>query len=136
MRMKSHGELDKVRSKRPHAGVHALATRALAVAMLLGAGLHGTFGMAHADVPTAADFAACNEQAREGVRDRAASPTSKDEAGADAARTVGGATAESRAAKAAVTQSGDPQIHGMDSDGAKNAAYRAAYRVCMRQKGF
>ena len=35
-----------------------------------------------------------------------------------------------------VTQSPDPQIHGMDGEGAKDATYRAAYRVCMRQKGF
>jgi hypothetical protein len=33
-------------------------------------------------------------------------------------------------------ESADPPIHGMDADGAKNAAYQAAYRSCMRRKGF
>jgi hypothetical protein len=35
-----------------------------------------------------------------------------------------------------VTHSPDLQIHGMDGEGAKDAAYRAAYRVCMRRDGF
>ena len=34
------------------------------------------------------------------------------------------------------TQSPDAQIHGMDAEGAKDPAYRAAYRVCMRKNGF
>ena len=33
------------------------------------------------------------------------------------------------------TQSPDPQIHGMDAEGARDPAYRAAYRVCMRKRG-
>jgi hypothetical protein len=134
--MKSQGKFDRVRSERTHAAVHALAMRPLAVAILLAAGLHGASGIAGADVPTAGDIAACNQEAREGVRGRTASPTSKDEAGADAARTAGAETAEGRGATAAVTQSSDPQIHGMDGEGAKDAAYRAAYRVCMRRNGF
>jgi hypothetical protein len=35
-----------------------------------------------------------------------------------------------------VIESSDPQIHGMQGEGAKNAAYQAAYRSCMRRKGF
>ena len=134
--MKSRGTFDRMWSRRQQAVAHALATGTLAVAIVLMPALHGTSGMVHADVPTAGDIAACNQEAREGVRDRAASPTSKDQAGADAARTAGAQTAEGRGAKTAVTQSSDPQIHGMDGEGAKDAAYRAAYRVCMRQKGF
>ncbi len=109
--------------------------RNLAVAILLMAGVHGAVGIAHADVPTAADIAACNQEAREGVRGRAVSPTSKDEAAAAAARRVGAQTGDAPGATAAV-QSPDAQLHGMDGEGAKNAAYRAAYRVCMRRNGF
>lgn len=110
--------------------------RTLAVTILLVAGLHGAFGIAHADVPTAKDIAACNQEAQVGVRGSAVSPTSKDEANAGAARRGGGETVEHPGQTAAGTQSSDPQIHGMEGEGAKNAAYRAAYRVCMRQKGF
>jgi hypothetical protein len=110
--------------------------RTLAVAILLVAGLHGAFGLAHAEVPIAGDIAACNRQAQEGIRGRAVSVTPKDEAAADAARKAGTETVERAGATAAVTQSSDPQIHGMEGDGAKDGAYRAAYRVCMRQKGF
>jgi len=37
---------------------------------------------------------------------------------------------------AIVIESSDPQIHGMNAEGAKNATYQAAYRSCMRRKGF
>jgi hypothetical protein len=110
--------------------------RALAVAMLLVASLHGAFGIAHAEVPTAGDVAACNRQAQEGVRGGAVSVTPRDEAAADAARKAGAEAVERAGATAAATESSDPQIHGMEADGAKDPAYRAAYRVCMRQKGF
>lgn len=103
-------------------------TRTLVLAILLLAGLHGALGIAHADVPGAGDIAACNREAQERVRGRAGPPTSKDEAGADAARKAVAGPAE--------TQSGDAQIHGMEGEGAKDAAYRAAYRVCMRRHGF
>jgi hypothetical protein len=36
----------------------------------------------------------------------------------------------------AVIESPDPQLHGMEAEGAQNAAYQAAYRSCMRRKGF
>jgi len=35
-----------------------------------------------------------------------------------------------------VVESTDPQIHGMQRAGANDAAYQAAYRSCMRRKGF
>lgn len=85
---------------------------------------------AYADVPTVADVIACNEEAREAVRSRTASPTAKDEAGAEDAR-KGSTDATGR-----ITRSPDPQVEGMDAGGAKDAAYRAGYRVCMRKKGF
>jgi hypothetical protein len=45
-------------------------------------------------------------------------------------------TTGSRALAATVIESPDPQIHGMDAEGAKNPGYQAAYRSCMRRKGF
>lgn len=105
------------------------------VAALLGMALCLAPGIARADVPTIDDMTACNQQAREGSRNRSASPTSKDQVDAEAARRVRASTPVPPGATA-VTQSEDPQIHGMDAQGATDAAYRAAYRVCMRQRGF
>jgi hypothetical protein len=98
------------------------------------AGLLGGFGVAWAEVPTADDIAACNREARERLRSDMASPIAKDEAGAAAARKVRGESAELSGGH--VTHSPDAQIHGMDGEGALDAAYRAAYRVCMRRHGF
>ena len=111
----------------------ARSTRTRAVAVLLVTGLSG---IACADVPTGGDIVSCNEEARQQARGRTTTPTEKDEADANAARTTGTAAGDSRSSTAASTQSSDPQIHGMDGEGAKHAAYRAVYRVCMRRKGF
>jgi len=81
------------------------------------------------EVPTATDFAACNEQAPQTIKAGAASPTTGDHRRADSAR--GGIDFT-----ATVVASPDPQIHGMDAAGAKNPEYQAAYRSCMRRKGF
>jgi len=93
---------------------------------------------AHGGVPTAADFADCNAEAPQVVRAGAASPTTSDHARADGARTV--TTNAPAVASPAVTSpavhSPDPQIHGMEAEGAKSATYQAAYRSCMRRKGF
>ena len=134
--MKPQSEFEKAWCASARTGARAPCTRTLAVAVLLVAGLHGALGIAHADVPTAKDIATCNQEAQVGVRGRSVSPTSKDEANAGAARRGGAETVEHPGQTAAGTQSSDPQIHGMESEGAKDAAYRAAYRVCMRQKGF
>jgi hypothetical protein len=45
-------------------------------------------------------------------------------------------TANSTDVTGNVIESSDPQIHGMNAEGAKNATYQAAYRTCMRRKGF
>jgi hypothetical protein len=81
-------------------------------------------------VPTAENFAACNAEARDAVKrptadSPAASPIIKDEQRADEAR-------RGEAGK----RSDDAQLTGMDPDGAKNPAYQAAYRSCMRKSGF
>jgi len=88
---------------------------------------------AHGGVPTAADFADCNAEAPEVVKARAASPTTGDHARADGARS---GTTSSIGSTGPVVHSPDPQIHGMEAEGAKSATYQAAYRSCMRRKGF
>ena len=90
-------------------------------------------GPADAQVPTAADYAACNQEAPDAVKARTASPTTGDLARAD---TVRADITTSVGNKATVIESSDPQIHGMSAEGARTAAYQAAYRSCMRRKGF
>jgi len=86
-------------------------------------------------VPTAADFAACNEEAPQAVKAGTASPIRGDHVRADSAR--GSAmTTNFTDFRGKVIASADPQIHGMEAEGAKNATYQAAYRSCMRRKGF
>lgn len=54
---------------------------------------------------------------------------------ADSAR--GGAlTTNSTDFTGSLIESSNPQLHGMEAEGAKNATYQAAYRSCMRRKGF
>jgi hypothetical protein len=49
---------------------------------------------------------------------------------------VGAMTINSIDFTSRVIESSDPQIHGMKAAGAKDATYQAAYRSCMRRKGF
>src|SRR5207237_3902930 len=75
-------------------------------------------------VPTAADFAACNEEGPRTVKMGSASPTTRDHVRADSAR--GGAiTTGYTDVTGQVIASSDPQIHGMKAEGAKNATYQA-----------
>jgi hypothetical protein len=83
-------------------------------------------------VPTAADVAACNEDAPQAMKTGSASPTVGDHARAESVR--GEPTTASSTARG--IESSDPQIHGMEAEGARNAAFQAAYRSCMRRKGF
>lgn len=93
------------------------------VAMLLAAATGPT------SVPKAENFAACNAEAHDAVKrpsadSAAASPITKDEQRADEAR------------RGEPKRSDDAQLVGMDPEGAKNPAYQAAYRSCMRKSGF
>lgn len=90
---------------------------------------------AEGQVPTAADSSACNAEAPKAVKTGSASPTTGDRVRADSAR-AGAMTTNSIAVTGTVIESSDPQIHGMNAEGAKNATYQAAYRSCMRRKGF
>jgi hypothetical protein len=112
---------------RPH---HIASALALIVIVSL-----TTTGTADGQVPTHADFAACNAEAPKSVKAGSASPTTGDLTRADTVR--GDATASSpRDEKGTGIESSDPQIHGMSAQGARNAAFQAAYRSCMRRKGF
>ena len=103
---------------------------ALSVFVLLTAAL-----TANAQIPTAADFAACNDEAPQAVKAGTVSPTTSDRVRADGARAAS-STTRSGDGTASPVQSSDPQIHGMSTDGAKDAGYQAAYRSCMRRRGF
>jgi hypothetical protein len=92
---------------------------------------------AYSQVPKADDIAACNAEAERAVRAGTASgdsaqPNAKDQHRAAQARRTE-ATAQSGVT--GVT-SDDPQLAGMSSEGAKDPAYQAAYRTCMRKAGF
>ena len=108
--------------------------RALALALTLLAAVAVT-RPADAQVPTTTDIAACNEDAPRAIRAGSASPTGGDHARAASART-GAPMAAAAAAPSGGVESSDPQIRGIQEAGAKNAAYQAAYRSCMRRKGF
>lgn len=97
----------------------------------------GSWGSASADVPKPEDIAACNQQAHEAVKagsasPKTAAPNTKDERRAAEARR-GEAPADS---PGAAGRSGDPQLEGMDAEGAKDPVFQAAYRSCMRKSGF
>ena len=64
-----------------------------------------------------------------------ASPIMGDHVRAGRAR-AGVRTINSSDVTGRVIESSDPQIHGMKAAGAKDATYQAAYRSCMRRKGF
>jgi len=89
---------------------------------------------AEGQVPVAADFAACNEEASQALKAGTASPTADDHARAASAR--GDAMTPTPDAPGKIIESSNPQTHGMDAEGAKDALYQAAYRSCMRRKGF
>ena len=110
--------------------------RASAAATLLGAALFVAFDIAAADVPTVKHVAACNTEAQGAARSSTASPTAKDKAQAADARKGNQRKAERTDPTGRIVESPDPQLDGMDAEGAKDAAYRAAYRVCMRKNGF
>ena len=132
-----------------------LTTTAIAVLALTGIGAWP----AHAAVPTAADFASCNTKAAEQAAADTASASPRSDLPRDATtlppdvkeRTgprgdvQTSPPAAGKAGAGAVTQDPtgntlssdkDPQVEGMAADRANDAAYVAAYRSCMRQRGF
>ena len=108
----------------------AAVTPALVLLLLLALAVVEPAG---GQVPTAVDITACNDEAPQAVKAGAASPTTGDHARADRARSRPVTTASPNDAG---VEPADPQIRGMAPEGAKTAAYQAAYRSCMRRKGF
>ena len=106
--------------------------RALALIVLLS--LAGT-RTADSQVPTAVDSARCNDEAPQAAKARIVSPIMSDHRRAEGAR-AGTLTPNSVDLTGKFIESSDPQIHGMSLEGAKDATYQAAYRSCMRRKGF
>ena len=97
----------------------------------------------HAEVPTAADFAACNMKAAEQSASDAASasprtdlPKDATQLPADAKPKAGGRGVLQDQSGSTLSSDKDPQIEGLAADRAKDKAYVAAYRSCMRQRGF
>ena len=107
------------------------------VSTALGIAVVGAWSVAYADVPTAANFASCNAEAREALKSGSASPktaepNTKDQDRAADARQGGQPTDVT----GKIAQSPDPQLEGMDAEGAKDPVFQAAYRTCMRKAGF
>jgi hypothetical protein len=97
----------------------------------------GAWGVVWADVPKPEDIAACNKEAQEAIRTdsaspKAVSPNTKDVGRAAEARRSGAAADRADS----TTRSDDPQLEGIDAEGAKDPLYQAAYRTCMRKSGF
>jgi hypothetical protein len=112
-----------------------MARSSTVVALTLLLLLLATARTADGQVPSAIDIAACNDEAPRAVKAGTASPTTDDHRRAESVR--GGAMPTSAgAATGHLLESSDPQIHGMQAEPAKNATYQAAYRSCMRRKGF
>ena len=110
---------------------------------------------AGAEVPTAADFAGCNMKAAEQVASDTASASPRTDLPRDATKLpsdvkpapprVSSPPPVGRPDTATVlkdptgntlSSDKDPQVEGMAADRASDKAYVAAYRACMRQRGF
>ena len=100
---------------------------ALALVAIVSVGARPAAGQ----VPTIADFAACNDEAPKTMKAGTTSPITGDHARAERARLH-----PTTSPTSPVVESQDPQIHGMSADRADDAGYQAAYRSCMRRKGF
>jgi hypothetical protein len=121
-------------------------------ALIAGGAMLATAPFAAAEVPTPADFAACNAKAADETRTAGVTrePGSTGSGRPEDAR--GGVPAASPRTDVEVkkpapsgttdptgktiTGSKNPQHEGMAADRAGNPAYVAAYRTCMRQRGF
>ena len=101
---------------------------------------------AAAEVPTATDFAACNTKAAEDAKADGASASPRTDLPKDATEIPRDARATSAAPGAlsgtrdpsgrTLSSDKDPQIEGLAADRAGDKVYVAAYRACMRQRGF
>ena len=100
-------------------------------------------GPVFAEVPTATDFAACNMKASEEAAANNVSATPRTDLPKDATQLPPDAKPKAGAPMSSKDPSGttlssdkDPQIEGLAADRANDKVYVAAYRGCMRQRGF
>jgi hypothetical protein len=113
------------------------ATRCQHLTLFVAVIVFATSSVAYSQVPKAEDIATCNGEAQRAVRagtvsGDSAQPNAKDhDRAAEARRTE--ATAQTGPGG---VKSDDPQLAGMNPEGAKDPAYQAAYRTCMRRAGF
>ena len=92
---------------------------------------------AEGDVPTSADVTACNAEAQDAVRPGKAGRGNAVPNAGDLSRAAQARQIDIGSDKAPdMAPSPDAQLAGMDSEGAKDPAYQAAFRGCMRRKGF
>src|ERR1041384_8212705 len=90
-----------------------------------------------ADVPKAEDVAACNANAQDAIQPGSAARGFAMPNTGDYSRAAQARQNEASSEKTGrVTRSLDAQLDGMDGDGAKDPAYQAAFRGCMRRRGF
>jgi hypothetical protein len=99
----------------------SLGTYSVSVLLSLSLIVSGLVPMSH--------FTACNAEAQDAIAvgvsaSRSAVPTERDHDRAGEAR------------RGIATRSDGAQLSGINSDGAKSAAYQAAYRTCMQRNGF
>jgi len=92
---------------------------------------------AYGEVPTKEDFATCNKKAAE----EAAADTASASPRTDGAPRAGQLPSDARQAPSSgrpntLSSDKDPQIEGLAADRANDRSYVAAYRSCMRQRGF
>ena len=87
-----------------------------------------------AEVPTAADFAACNMKATEEAASDGVSASPRTDLPKDATQLPSDVSKDPTGRT--LSSDKDPQVEGLAADRANNKAYVAAYRSCMRQRGF
>jgi hypothetical protein len=113
----------------------AALTRCVYVAFFAAVIVFATGSIGYPQVPKADDIVACNAEAQRAVHAGASSaesplPMAKDHTRAADARST------TRPGQHAGAASDDAQLSGMNTEGAKDPAYQAAYRTCMRKAGF
>ena len=88
----------------------------------------------YAQTPTAADFGACNTEGRAAMKPGTTTPPTKDYVRVEPARTDSAAAWTTWVGPIG-TESADPQLMGMATEGITDAVYQATYRACMRRNG-
>jgi hypothetical protein len=112
-------------------------------ALMVAAGLLASLGTALAANPTQADFDACNKEAQSRQSSPAASPSTS---GPSTPGTGGGATGSvsggttgagsSVSGGASTSSDADVALRGIDASGKGDPSFQAAYRECMKRRGF